>query len=136
MSEKDMRHTFIKLAAPLDPKPIENIVGIGTPDVWIVPGAVELKWAREWPARERTALKLDHYTNAQREWLIQRWNAGGGAWLLLQVRTWWLCFDAPAAQKVGFLTKAELVEASSHRSFVKPTTEQLCSWFVRSVVPQ
>ncbi len=134
MSEADMRRTTVALLAPLHAKAVENIVDIGTPDISFAPGVLELKWAREWPSRAATPLRLDHYTNAQRQWLIERWNAGGGAWLLLQVKTWWLLFDAPAAQKVGSLTKEQLVEASTERSFVKPSSALLCGWFSRSLV--
>lgn len=129
MSEAEMRRTTIRLGAALHARAVENIVDVGAPDVDLAAGQIELKWAREWPARESTPLRLDHYTDVQRQWLMDRWNAGGGAWLLLQVKTWWLLFDAPAAQKVGYLTKTQLAEAATQKSFVKPSPEQFCAWF-------
>lgn len=129
MAESDLSATFVKLVKPLNPWRIENMLASGIPDVNISTGWVELKWAREWPVRATSALRLDHYTDIQRSRLMERWNAGGGAWLLVQVKTCWLCFEAPAAQKVGQLTKEELFAVASNSSFVKPTSEQICAWF-------
>jgi len=127
--ESKFRQEFNLLAKPLDPHSVENLVGASMPDVNIVTGWVELKRADGWPVRLTTPLRLDHYTDGQREWLLDRWNAGGGAWLCLKVRSEYFAWDAPAAQKVGFLTRKELIACATHYSPVKPTSAQLCSWF-------
>lgn len=131
MSEADLRREFIKLTKPLDPRAIENIVGIGDPDICFVPGVCELKWARAWPVRNTTPLRLDHYTDVQRDRLLTRWNAGGGSWLVLTVRSIWLCYTGVAAQRVGFLTKQELIDTATNYSATKPDSVTLCSWFKR-----
>jgi len=131
VSESDLSKNFCALAKPLVPWRIENLLTSGTPDVYVTGGWVELKWARCWPARETSVLRLPHYTDIQRVRLMERWNANDGAWLVLQVKTMWFCFEAPAAQRVGHLTKLQLQETATHFSFVKPTSDQLCSWLRR-----
>lgn len=130
--EGDFRGTFILLTRPLDPWPVENIADTGTPDVWISTGGVELKTMREWPVRDRTPLRLDHYTQVQRDRLLNRWNAGGGAWLCLKVRVDWFVFDGPAAQQVGFLTRTELIHTATHHFPKKPDSASLCACFHRN----
>lgn len=129
--ENEFRGTFILLTKPLDPWPVENIADTGTPDVWLSTGGVELKTKREWPVRERTQFKLDHYTQVQRGRLLARWVAGGGAWLCLKVRENWFIFDGPAAQRVGFLTRAELIATATHYFPKKPDSASLCACFQR-----
>lgn len=129
MSESDLSSNFIKMTKTMHGRRIENMLSAGTPDCLITTGFVELKWIREWPVRASSPVRLDHYTDVQRGWLLEHWQCGGGAWLLLQVKQCWLNFEAPAAQKVGFLTKEELFATATNSSFVKPTSDQLCAWF-------
>lgn len=130
MSESDLRREFIRLTKPLDPWAIENMIGIGTPDVQISTGHwVELKWLRTFPARSSTPVRLPHYTDIQRSTLLRRYEAGGKIGLLLTCRTEWFFFDAVAAQKVGFLTKQELIDTATHYASRKPSSEELCGWF-------
>lgn len=113
---------------------VENDVEVGTPDVNYcavpirlhptsaisgslmeglgegVEGWIELKHRHHWPARERTVVRLDHYTQEQRDWLLRRTISGGRAWLLLQVEREYLLFDGVAAQQVGRLTRKGLGE--------------------------
>lgn len=133
MSESAFRTEFCLLTAELDPVPIENMLcgktGVGTPDVNIIPGWVELKWLPSYPKRETTPVRIDHYTDQQREWLLRRVKMGGGAWLSLKVRSNWYVFDADGAQDVGRLTRAELEETAIAFFPKKPTAEELCRVF-------
>lgn len=131
MSESDFRREFVPMCRALHAQPIENMLAAGTPDVSLATGWVELKWLREWPARASTIVRLDHYTEEQRQWLLDHWQAGGGAWLVLKCRQEWFCWDAQAAQMVGFLTYGKLIETATKYVDKKPTAEQLCSWFRR-----
>ncbi len=77
-------------------------------------GWVELKWATEWPAREATILRLDHYTDEQRAFLESKGKGGGNTWLLLQVYRDHLLFNWPEAiHSVGRVNKMDLIEAAT-----------------------
>jgi xanthine/CO dehydrogenase XdhC/CoxF family maturation factor len=68
---------------------LENMVGVGRPDVNYcvrrVEGNIELKWAERWPARANVPLALPHYTPRQRNWHRVRLSAGGRVYVLLEV---------------------------------------------------
>jgi hypothetical protein len=68
---------------------IENMVGVGRPDVNYcvrgVEGNIELKHAMNWPRRPETPLPLPHYTPQQRNWQRDRERAGGRVYVLLEV---------------------------------------------------
>lgn len=68
---------------------IENLVGVGNPDVTgcLRGGAfdIELKTVDR-PARATTPLlPRDYVRAAQKNWLVARWRAGGQCYILLQV---------------------------------------------------
>jgi hypothetical protein len=133
LSEKDFSREFVLLTKKLHPVRIENaLTTLGLPDLNISTGWIELKWHKTWPAKESTPLRLPHYTDEQRNWLMKRWNAGGKAWLALKVRSEWFNCEAPAAQRVGHLTHQELIETATAYFPVKPTSEQLCEVFTRT----
>ena len=94
----------ILLAAKLDPVRVENPIHPGTPDVNFADGRwMELKCVPRWPKRERTILRIRHFTPEQRVWIYRRWKcAPGSTLLLLEVRAdrQWLLFDGDVAAKV------------------------------------
>lgn len=98
----------------LDPIRVENFALAGTPDVNITNAWIELKRASAWPKRDRTPLRLPHFTPQQRVWLLRRWRAGGAAFLMLRVGTngqaWMLFAGDVAALRVGHADRAELHE--------------------------
>ena len=96
--------------AGLDPVRVENPAHPGTPDVEYIGGWVELKHADAWPIHAHTELKIDHFTQQQKVWLLRRWVAGGTVHLLLQVKNDWLLFTGPkAGDFVGCSTKDDLI---------------------------
>ena len=111
-----MRSRLVCALVPLHAQPVENVVVVGYPDVEFIGGLLECKWLRNWPARSATPVRLQHYTNAQRDFLRDRWDAGGACGLMLQCRIDWLLFDAPAAQLVGTLPREQLYEAACWRT--------------------
>lgn len=132
MSESDLRQTFCKLAKRLDPVCVENLLtgstGVGTPDVNLSNGAwVELKWAKAWPARATTPLRVPHFTQEQRDWAKRRTDAGGCCYLLLQVGPEWFIFGYPGMLSVGYLTHEELKESALTYFATKPSGEALCA---------
>lgn len=115
MSEQSMRQHVIKMLRPLDAVSVENPAYPGTPDVNFVEGWVELKWAKRWPERDDTPLKLEHFTQQQRVWLVRRGAAGGNVWLLLCAGGDWLLFHwSVAAQHVGKANREELLHLASY----------------------
>jgi hypothetical protein len=110
-SERDMRQRVIRALRPLHAVSVENGVGPGTPDVNFVGGWLELKSVDKWPAHEDTPLRVDHFTQQQKVWLIKRIKAGGVALLLLKVDNDWLLFDGHvAAHIIGRRPKESLMD--------------------------
>ena len=79
---------------------IENSIHLGTPDVngcrngidfWI-----ELKYLEKWPK----LLKIDHFTEQQKIFLVERGRHGGNAFLLVHVGKDFLLFDWPEALQI------------------------------------
>lgn len=90
---------------------IENQVGIGTPDLNLCyQGAeawVELKRLDAFPKRAATPVRINHFTVEQKLWLRRRGEAGGRAWLFVQVGQEYFLFDWGEAQCVCSYTQAE-----------------------------
>lgn len=98
----------------LDPRRIETADADGIPDVNYVGGWVELKDVEKWPARPRTPLRLDHYTQQQKVWAIRRRHHGGRCDLLLRVGSEVLLFRGEvAARYLGNSPEAELRRRAS-----------------------
>lgn len=116
-------------------KAIENgMCSPGTPDVtycgWAslpilnppirikAEGMLELKCLPEWPKRASTHVKVHEFTKNQRDWLTDRWEAGGATSLLLRVgeprlKCDWLLFAGPvAARYLDYSTRARLLEVA------------------------
>lgn len=110
MSEAALRRNVMKWIAPLDPHPCENrAAGPGTPDLNYADGWLELKQLPEWPKRESTVARVDHFTKQQRDFLGGRWAVGGEAYLLLRVGREHLIFDGQVAHdSVGLVTRESL----------------------------
>ncbi|MCP4994038.1 MAG: hypothetical protein GY934_09700 [Gammaproteobacteria bacterium] len=83
---------------------VENPALPGTPDINFILGWVELKYAEDWPARENTTVRIEHFTQQQRVWLMRRWFKKGACWLCLQVsktRDWLVFTGKVAYEHVG-----------------------------------
>jgi hypothetical protein len=68
---------------------IENMVGVGMPDVSYCieghEGFIENKWRASWPRDPGDVVTLDHFTPQQRIWIRQRCAAKGRVYVLLEV---------------------------------------------------
>ena len=109
-----MRARVCKALRSLDAQSIENrSAGPGTPDVNYIEGWIELKKAEKWPVQSKSVLRLPHFTQQQRVWLRRRWNAGGNAYVLLQVKNEFLLFFGhDAAEWLGRGTRQQLRDAA------------------------
>lgn len=94
--ESPMRKAIVRALRPLDAVSVENPAHPGTPDVNHMYGWIELKQLQAWPVREETIVRIPHFTQQQRVWLIRRVRRGGMAQVLLKVgeKEWFLfCGD-------------------------------------------
>lgn len=128
-----MRSRVVKALRSLDAVPIENPILPGTPDIEYIGGWIELKSAKQWPARPTTPLRVTRFTVEQRLFLRRRVERGGNAWLLLRVgtRDWLLFRGDKAAQLLDYATKSVLMEAADRVWDHAPTEEDLLSALVR-----
>jgi len=86
---------------------------------------VELKQRPAWPKRPTTKVRIPHYTPQQRDDLKARYEAGGRAFILLQVADEYLLIPMPQALLVGRATRAELYQLSAKRWVGKVNGRQL-----------
>lgn len=99
----------------------EDTAGSGIPDVsfqeeGIGSGWIELKHSHNWPKRPSTIVRLEHLTQDQRDWLVSRGNAGGCCKLVWQIGTDYLVFDWTTVDVLGFMNKADTIDASVYFS--------------------
>lgn len=113
MSEASLWGRVRKALKGMDPCRIENRCESGTPDVWYVEGALELKWTRKAPKRGGI-VRLDHeMTTEQRVWAIRRHHAGGKTFVLLKLADEYLLFYGyVAAEYLGYSTLEKLREVA------------------------
>lgn len=113
------RATTRAATGPLYLRRVENPLNDGHPDVEYLyrgrAGVVELKQRPAWPVRATTPVRLKHYTQAQRDDLKARYEAGGRAFVLLQAAEEYLLFSMPRALLVGQVTRAQLNELAVSR---------------------
>jgi hypothetical protein len=94
---------------------IENVVGLGNPDVIYcldkkIMGWIELKYLSHWPKRKTTIIKLRHFTKEQRLFFkkAKRWS--NRVHMLLRIEKDLMLLTAPEALNyIGTLTKTELL---------------------------
>lgn len=97
------------------PQRIEDKLSHGIPDVcYALPGVegfgfVELKWARAWPKRATTPLRLPHFTKVQKAWLRRFGDYAYRVYLLLQVEKDYMLFDYVQAQRLGEITREQIL---------------------------
>lgn len=92
MAEIDFRHRIRDRLKPGFVQQVENAVGPGTPDTYYafegVSGWLELKFGREIPKRDTTAVfkSLNRGLELEQEsWIYQCARNGGNAWVLAQI---------------------------------------------------
>lgn len=116
--------------AGLDPVRIESHMSEGVPDVNYSQGWIELKYAKAWPKRPDTPLRIDHFTKEQRAWHLARRAAGGRTYVLVKVgKDEWMLFDGRAAAlDLGFIPRERLYTIAKARWIRKPKKEEFQQW--------
>jgi len=116
-------------------KRVENPLNDGHPDVEYCyhgsAGVIELKQREAWPVRPGTLVRLRHYTKEQRDDLKDRFQAGGRAFLLLQVAEEYLLFAMPQALLAGLVRRAELYELAARTWAGRINGDELLEELVR-----
>ena len=134
MSERNLRRKVIKCLndAGMHAFAVENECLPGTPDVNYAEGWIELKALKDWPIRAATPVRIPHYTAQQRRFLERRWNAGGNAYLLIQIGRVYLLYDGVGASCVGSMNRAEmLATVRKGWSSLADMREELPGWLRR-----
>lgn len=111
MTEKTMRAVVIKYLRELDGVSIECPIQPGVPDVNYTLGWLELKWLKEFPKRETTAVKIPHWSPSQKAWISKRLKAGGRVHVLIQCKREWVLLGGEKAIKhLNQATRLQLIE--------------------------
>lgn len=99
---------------------VENVVGVGTPDVNYcidgVEGWIELKSPKE-PLRAYSKLFADNHklNQSQRNWFLRQRNAGGRGYILICTDKRWMLIDGKHADCINKLTAAQLLQIACWR---------------------
>ncbi len=92
--EQQQRQNLVKALnkAGQDATSVENPACPGTPDIQFIDGWIECKYLEDWPKREETTVRIEHFSPQQRVWLLRRSIAcsrlqteRGIGWLVLYV---------------------------------------------------
>lgn len=111
--EQQQRQFLVKALtkAGLDATSVENPAYPGTPDIQFIDGWIECKYLEDWPKKEETTVRIPHFTQQQRVWLLRRWlevtkkatlrKIYGAGWLVLYVASTkdWLVFNGEIAAR-------------------------------------
>ena len=120
MRESDIRKKLVDALRPLDAQAVENPINPGTPDIEFIGGWIEIKYIREWPAKDTTPVRIPHFTKQQRIWIANRRRLGGLVLIVLRVCDDWFLFDNSHLD-IDELTREQMLSScyqSWHRIFV------------------
>jgi hypothetical protein len=105
-AESKLRTKVVKGLSTLKAFPVENSAHIGTPDIYFSEGWIEIKVVKEFPKKETTPIRIDHFTATQREFLERHYRLKKNSFLFVQVEENFFLFDGfTASKEIGTLTK-------------------------------
>lgn len=112
MAERELNKRIRSALHGFDPRRVENgVIGPGTPDINFTGGWIESKWLPAWPARASSIVKVPKYTRKQRAWHVKRRSAGGLVWVVIEIGSDVLVFDArDAALGLGHWRKDQMID--------------------------
>lgn len=115
-SELTMRRRLVKLLRDqgLAGDPVENVVGVGMPDVAYAGGWIECKRLARWPKRASTPVRLHHpLLPSQQRWIKRHAACGGRVHVLIQIDHDFVLLGPDAACTVlGKATREELIASA------------------------
>ena len=95
----------------------EDMYSTGIPDIsYDIEGMkgsgwIEMKAIPDWPKKENTIVRLEHFTKQQRAWIIKHGSKNARTFIFLRVANDYLIFDWTAATLIGNTVKELLYEA-------------------------
>ena len=119
MSEKNDYKLLRKHLGRCHLERIENMAGVGTPDVFYcidgVMGWIEMKSPIE-PKRKTSRLLTKHthqLLQSQKNWFLSLRNAGGKGWILISTDRRWLLISSTYADDINHMNMEELIDVCS-----------------------
>ena len=88
-------------------------------------GWVELKYTPEYPARESTPVRLEHFTMAQRAWLHAHGCLGARCCVLWQIDKDYYVFNWQSVYDLGHMTRDELQSIAYWYAVGRPDWDKL-----------
>lgn len=121
---------------------IENVIGLGTPDVsyclrWLkepaVTGWIELKYLPKWPARTNSIVRFKHYTLEQADFL-RDWSAAGcRACMLAQIGGEFLLIPGAGCKDVyNGLTRTGMAERAAVHAAGQFPLNKVLRWLTKT----
>ena len=122
--QNDYKRLRMNMKQPMDRlERIENVVGIGTPDINFciegMEGWVEMK-SPTTPKKKGTPLFGSNHklSQDQKNWFKKQCNAKGNGYILICTKPRWMLIDGCWADKVNDLTVPELIKLSAWHASV------------------
>lgn len=136
LKESTFRKIVVQLLRSYHAVAVENALGSGTPDVYCTLGWIELKSLREWPVREKSPVRLPHFTAMQKHWLSKECACGGKAWLLIKIAREWVLIHGTKVDTVGAVPRDALLALSARHWNKTPSKEELVECLLTNNRPQ
>ena len=89
-----------------------GIADVSFVDLGGVHGWMELKQLDDYPAREESIVRVEHFTDKQKIWLRKKGKAGGSTWLFMQIKRDYYLFRWNQIDVVGQVNAAELARSA------------------------
>lgn len=128
--EYTMRQRVVRALKPLHAVSVENPTHAGTPDVNCSTCWIELKALPAAPVKDTTPVRVPHFTQQQKIWLLKRCLSGGRADLLIMIGREWILLDGlTAARYLGELSMLGLRDVATRYWPQTPTDKELLQCF-------
>lgn len=131
--EARLRQRVVKALSSLHAFPVENVIRPGTPDVNCTLCWLELKIDE---VLKSGVVALSHLRNEQKVFLYKYWEAGGKAFLLLEVGTAWFLVPGNRCHLLGRPSLDELKFYSVKHWDVRPSDEEFLKCILQICQPE
>lgn len=99
---------------------VENPAGPGTPDLYVTMNNgtmnwIELKHVHQWPKRDNTPVRVDHFTPQQKSFLRRHGKLGANVYVLIQIERDYFLLPWQYALQIGELSKEDYLELAKDK---------------------